>query len=121
MLEGRGGALFLDTATYEQLSDHRTIRVAGARFLAMNYTVNWRARESTAITVSSGEASETRYLSLISMILFSVKALIKTKVLYDFDFNFHIHGRNCTIGRLEPSTCHTPTELAIRCQAWAET
>jgi hypothetical protein len=47
--------------------------------------------------------------------------LIKTKISCDFDLNFHIYGKNGVMGKLEPSTNHTPTELAICCQARAET
>jgi hypothetical protein len=39
VLIGPGGELHLDTAVYEQLSDDRTVRVTGARFLPIDHTV----------------------------------------------------------------------------------
>ncbi|KAF2230079.1 hypothetical protein EV356DRAFT_492711 [Viridothelium virens] len=125
ILPGPGGSLHLESATYEQLDDGRTVRVRGARFLAElegKYTVKLEgARMCGYQSAFVGGFRDPILISQIDDFLDRVRAMIQEAIPHPYELEFHVYGRNGVMGSLEPETDTISKELCIIGRAKAST
>ncbi|CAK7216610.1 hypothetical protein SCUCBS95973_002865 [Sporothrix curviconia] len=123
-LPGPGGVLHLDTASYEQCADGRTVRVAGARFVPTPvYQVKLEGVARLGHrTIFIGGVRDPILIAQIDAFLEAVRTYIQ-KLFPALDQSdncrliYHVYGRNGVMGPLEP-TAHDadaalPHELGI--------
>ncbi|KAH8705208.1 hypothetical protein BGW36DRAFT_392889 [Talaromyces proteolyticus] len=119
ILIGPGGSLELQNATYEELSDNRTVRVRGARFIAVEegqYTVKLEAARTRGYhSCFFGGFSDPILISKIDKFLQSVKDHVASVCKFTYDLKLTTYGLKDNIRRgLSPS-------IAIHGDARAET
>lgn len=123
ILIGPGGALDLNTATYEELPDQRTVRVRGSKFIPHSqYTVKLEAaRVKGYRSAFIGGFRDPVLISQIDDFLDRGKQALKERISFPFKFETHVYGKNAIMKTLEPVTDPTPHELCIVGEAWADT
>ncbi|KAK1485366.1 hypothetical protein CTAM01_12581 [Colletotrichum tamarilloi] len=123
ILRGPGGALHLDQAHYEQLSDQRTVRARGARFvssIANGKPYQFKLEAARVLGYRSivlGSVKDHILIEQLDDLLILVKAYVKQQhknVSGDWDLDFHTYGK----GQSTPSG---PGEIFIVAEAIAPT
>lgn len=122
---GPGGALHLIDAVYEQLSDNRTVRVSGARFIPEApgcYTIKLEgARACGYHSMFFGGMRDPILISQIDETLERIQNAVKEQIPFEYDLKFHVYGKNGVMGVLEPDMDTVPKEIAICGQVRAAT
>lgn len=123
ILLGPGGALDLNTATYEELPDHKTVRVRGAKFIPEErYTVKLEgARVLGYRTTFIGGFRDPILISQIDDFLARGKQRLRELIPYPFDLDVHTYGKNGIMKSLEPDTHTIAKELCVVGEIRAET
>jgi hypothetical protein len=125
ILLGPGGSLHLDTATYEELPDQRTVRVRGARFAPIGegeYTIKLEAARTRGFhSMFIGGFRDSILISQIDSFLAQAKEMIKNEIHFPFELEFAVYGRDAIMGPLEPDRNSLPKELGIVGHARAST
>jgi Acyclic terpene utilisation family protein AtuA len=127
ILHGPGGALLLSEATYEQLSDNRTVRVRGATFEAEEkgkYTVKLEgARPSGYHSIFIGGIRDPILITQLDDYISQVTAAVKEQILFSYDLRFITYGLNGVMGTLEQNVSleQMPREVGICGHARAKT
>ncbi|KAJ0296861.1 hypothetical protein COL5a_004915 [Colletotrichum fioriniae] len=123
ILRGPGGALHLDQAHYEQLSDQRTVRARGARFvssIADGKPYQFKLEAARLLGYRSivlGSVKDHILIEQLDDLLILVKAYVKQQhkdVSGDWDLDFHTYGKG-------QSTPTGPGEIFIVAEAIAPT
>jgi hypothetical protein len=114
ILVGPGGTLFLEEATYEQLEDHRTVRVKGGKFVPADpYTVKLEgARVVGYRSAFFGGFRDPILISQVDQFLKMVEGFVRSRFQHDYELKFHQYGKNAVMGRLEPNLSE-PKEMCI--------
>ncbi|KAF8178085.1 hypothetical protein K438DRAFT_1844529 [Mycena galopus ATCC 62051] len=94
ILAGPGGELDLNAATYEELSDGRTVRCRGAIFRPTPYTIKLEGAKVTGFQTSFiGGVSDPILISQIDGFLAKGRAMLHHPVDFPCDLKFHVYGR----------------------------
>ncbi|CRG83592.1 hypothetical protein PISL3812_00945 [Talaromyces islandicus] len=125
ILVGPGGILDLQSTTYEELEDGRSVRVRGATFIPVNdneYTVKLEAGKLDGFfSVFMGGFRDSVLISQIDTFLDGMRTYVTEKVNFPFDINVQLFGRDAVMGVLEPDVGQDIHELGIFFRARAET
>lgn len=123
ILLGPGGALDLNTATYEELPDQRTVRVHGAKFTPeTQYTIKLEgARAKGYRTAFIGGFRDPILISQIDDFLEQGKKRLREIVTFPFELDVHIYGKNGIMKDLEPDHTMVAKELCIVGEVRADT
>lgn len=127
ILHGPGGALLLTGATYEQLPDHRTIRIRGATFEPEEqgkYTVKLEgACPSDYHSIFFGGIRDPILIAQLDDYIAQVTAAVKEQILFSYDLRFIAYGVNGVMGNLDQSLSpnQMPREVGICSHARAKT
>ncbi|KAF2093500.1 hypothetical protein NA57DRAFT_61615 [Rhizodiscina lignyota] len=117
VLVGPGGELHLQSATYEQLKDGRTVRVAGGKFVPVKpgeYTLKMEgARVSGYRSVFIGAFRDPILISQIESFLQRVQEFVKSRVDYPYELKLHPYGVNAVMGPLDPGDGGAPKEVCV--------
>ena len=125
ILVGPGGALHLESATYEQLEDGRTVRVRGGKFVPVKegeYTIKLEgARVSGYRSAFIGAFRDPILILQIDAYLQRVRDFVGTRVDFEYDLRLHPYGLNAVMGPLDPGDGAIPKEICLCGEAKAST
>lgn len=125
ILLGPGGELHLESATYEQLKDGRSVRVTGGKFIPVEpgeYTVKLEgARVSGYRSSFIGAFRDPILISQVEAYLQRVEEYVKTRVDFAYELVLHKYGLNAVMGALDPGDGATPKEICLCGEARAST
>ncbi|KAL8291426.1 hypothetical protein RQP46_002404 [Phenoliferia psychrophenolica] len=115
-LVGPGGILDLTQSKYEQLTE-RTVRVSGAVFEPMSYTVKLEGAKPIGFrTMFMGGIRDPILIAQIDTVLPGIEKYVQS-MTEDFDgdadkIEWHVYGKNGVMGSLEPDI-GTPLEICV--------
>jgi hypothetical protein len=118
-LPGPGGTLYLEHATYEQLTNWRSVRVSGSRFVpSPAYQIKLEGAEQIGYrTIYIGGIRDPILIDGIDAFLETVKKTTK-EAFPDFEtpdgprLIFHVYGKNAVMGPMETAFSN-PHELGV--------
>jgi hypothetical protein len=115
MLVGPGGTLYLQDTTYEELNDQKTVRVRGAKFLAVeegSYTVKLEAAKIAGFhSTFFGGFADPVLISQIKDFLDGVRAHVSQVCKFPYDLKLTTYGGLVDKISMFPETRHTESGL----------
>ncbi|KAH8671535.1 hypothetical protein BX600DRAFT_496218 [Xylariales sp. PMI_506] len=127
ILKGPGGELQLAETTYEELSDGRTVRVRGARFVPDppgSYTVKLEAARTAGYhSIFFGGFSDPILIAHSDIIVEMVKEHVASLISFDYDLKLTVYGKADSISMFPNSNTEItqPASLAICGESRAST
>ncbi|KAK4175128.1 hypothetical protein QBC36DRAFT_28611 [Triangularia setosa] len=137
LLAGPGGILDVRESTYSQLSDGRTIRVTGSKFIPFSpdqpspepsvsntkYTIKLEAAKVTGhLAIFLGGIRDPIMQSqLTDLLVPMIKKRLHQVYTFDFDLNFKFYGQTPLISGIAPQPAHFPVEIGVLGKVLAQT
>ncbi|MCO5613611.1 hypothetical protein L7F22_067888 [Adiantum nelumboides] len=126
ILPGPGGRLLLKNAKYTELQDGRSVRVEGAIFEPLPYTIKLEGAEQVGFrTIFIGGIRDPTLIEQIDSFLKAVYDytvdLFPSLLKEDCQLLWHVYGKNAVMGPLETFKGAQPHELGVMGEVVAPT